>query len=288
MENEDKNAQLNALMETVLMNPEAIFQEMLELPEEVFDDISPLVLESLEKVYNDPNLQLIIAQNLNAKGVQLEDLVNSFNELLDNMEQLEGHLSVAKIDFLKRLIAITINGVSECEAVNKRTVSVAIETLSDDVKIPAYAHPGDAAVDLVSTIDIDLEPGEQALIPTGIKIALPKGYEAFVMPRSGISSKSKLRISNTPGLIDSNYRGEIKVIAENIDNPIRDITYDFLEDGSIKINSILHGSVIHIEKGMKIAQLKLNVSPVFNFVKVDKLDSDTSRGEQGFGSSGVK
>ena len=115
-------------------------------------------------------------------------------------------------------------------------------------------------------------------------MAIPKGYAMLVQPRSGLSAKTHLRVANTPGLIDSGYRGEIGVIIENNEAPIKDITYDFDENGKIIITSILHGNVCHIDKGQKIAQLRLVEVPSVSFRQVDSLD-DTERGEGGFGST---
>ena len=89
--------------------------------------------------------------------------------------------------------------------------------LDPDLPLPAYAHPGDAGADLVTTVDVTLAPGERALVPTGIAIALPDGYVALVHPRSGLAARHGLSIVNTPGTIDAGYRGEIKVLLINHD-----------------------------------------------------------------------
>lgn len=129
--------------------------------------------------------------------------------------------------------------------------------------IPVYAHPGDAGADLVSTIDLVLEPGERRLVPTGVRIALPDGCAGFVVPRSGLAAKHGITIVNAPGTIDAGYRGEIKVALLNTD---RENPYT-------------------IATGDRIAQLI--VAPVLraNFLPVDELD-ESIRGEGGFGSSG--
>ena len=129
--------------------------------------------------------------------------------------------------------------------------------------IPTYAHPGDAGADLVSTIDLVLEPGARALVPTGVRIALPDGCAAFVVPRSGLAAKHGITIVNAPGTIDAGYRGEIKVALLNTD---RDNAYA-------------------ISAGDRIAQLI--IAPVLRatFLPVNDLE-DSVRGEGGFGSSG--
>lgn len=128
---------------------------------------------------------------------------------------------------------------------------------------PAYAHPGDAGADLVSTADVRLEPGERALVPTGVRIALPEGYAGFVVPRSGLAARHGITIVNAPGTIDAGYRGEIKVALLNTD---REAAYE-------------------IAAGDRIAQLIVAPVARARFVPVDDLD-ESVRGESGFGSSG--
>ena len=94
---------------------------------------------------------------------------------------------------------------------------VQVKRLDSQVPLPVYAHPGDAGCDLVTTIDCDLAPGERALLPTGLAIALPEGFAAFVLPRSGLAAKHGIGVVNAPGTIDAGYRGEIKVCLINHD-----------------------------------------------------------------------
>ena len=96
-------------------------------------------------------------------------------------------------------------------------LSVAVVRLDADLPLPAYAHPGDAGADLLTTVDVTLAPGERALVPTGVAIALPDGYVALVHPRSGLAARHGLSIVNTPGTVDAGYRGEIKVLLVNHD-----------------------------------------------------------------------
>lgn len=147
---------------------------------------------------------------------------------------------------------------------NSEHVNLTIKRLDKDVELPQYAYPGDAGLDLRSNADLFLKPFERKLIPTGLAIAIPEGYAGFVQPRSGLALKQGLSFPNTPGLIDSHYRGELKVVAINLDpqNPIL------------------------INKGDRIAQLVIQEVPVVNLVEVKELD-ETDRGSGGFGSSGV-
>ena len=96
-------------------------------------------------------------------------------------------------------------------------LAVEVTRLDPDLPLPAYAHPGDAGADLLTTVDVTLAPGERALVPTGVAIALPEGYVALVHPRSGLAARHGLSIVNTPGTIDAGYRGEIKVMLINHD-----------------------------------------------------------------------
>jgi dUTP pyrophosphatase len=140
---------------------------------------------------------------------------------------------------------------------------VTISRLDPGVPLPAYAHPGDAGADLVTTVDLILGPGERALAPTGIAVALPEGFAAFVHPRSGLALREGLSIVNTPGTIDAGYRGEIKVLL---------------------INHDLHASV-HLTRGDRIAQLVIQRVEHVTFTEVDEL-ADSARGAGGYGSTG--
>jgi dUTP pyrophosphatase len=143
-------------------------------------------------------------------------------------------------------------------------VADSVEVLITASTVPEYAHPGDAGADLHSAEALVLAPGERALVGTGVSIALPDGYAAFVVPRSGLAAKHGVTIVNAPGTVDAGYRGEIKVTLLNTD---------------------LHKS-FSIAAGDRIAQLI--VMPVVRaaFVEVDRLPG-SQRGEGGFGSTGV-
>lgn len=132
-------------------------------------------------------------------------------------------------------------------------------------QVPAYAHPGDAGADLVSTEALRLEPGQRALVGTGVRIALPDGYVAFVVPRSGLAARHGITIVNSPGTVDAGYRGEIKVSLLNTD---ASQAYD-------------------VAVGDRIAQLIIMPFPRVRFVAVDELP-DSARGEGGFGSTGYQ
>jgi dUTP pyrophosphatase len=142
-------------------------------------------------------------------------------------------------------------------------LDVLVRRLDDGVPLPAYAQPGDAGADIVTTIDIDLEPGERAVVPTGIAIAVPEGYAAFVHPRSGLAARAGMALVNAPGTIDAGYRGELKVIVINLD-PRRTLS---------------------LHRGDRIAQLVLQRVEMGRFVEVTELP-DSVRGQDGHGSTG--
>lgn len=263
----------------------AIFTTLFELDDPQFVSISELFLEQLEIQMMDSQSLLELARNMSLKGIKPEDLIGTYEDILLNLENADykDFISPPKLDFMKRYVGIIINSINKMQEISKKTIFIPIQVM-DYGTVPQYAHIGDAGVDIVSPEEYEIPCGESVIIQTGIKMAIPKGYAMLVQPRSGLSAKTHLRIANTPGLIDSGYRGEIGVIIENNEAPIKDITYDFDENGKIIITSILHGNVCHIDKGQKIAQLRLVEVPSVSFRQVDSLD-DTERGEGGFGST---
>ena len=142
-------------------------------------------------------------------------------------------------------------------------IEIPITRLDPDLELPTYAHPGDAGLDLLSSEDIDLKPGDRAAVSTGIAVAIPEGYAGFVHPRSGRALKEGLSVANAPGTIDSGYRGEVKVILVNLDPT----------------------DPIHISRGDKIAQLVIQKVETARLIEVNELP-DSARGAGGFGSTG--
>lgn len=147
---------------------------------------------------------------------------------------------------------------------NNNEIVLPIKRLDASVELPAYAYQGDAGLDLRSSEDVSLAPFERRLVPTGLAIAIPEGYAGFVQPRSGLALREGLSMANTPGLIDSHYRGELKVCAINLDPE----------------------KTIRIERGERIAQLVIQRVPTVTLSEVEELD-ETDRGAGGFGSSGI-
>lgn len=145
------------------------------------------------------------------------------------------------------------------------TVEVLVRRVDPSAAVPGYAHPGDAGADLSTTVDVDLAPGERALVPTGMAMALPDGYAAFVHPRSGLAARLGVGMVNTPGTIDAGYRGEVKVLLINLDPAVP----------------------VHLAAGDRIAQLVVQRVERAVFSEVEELPGSV-RDTGGFGSTGVR
>jgi len=141
-------------------------------------------------------------------------------------------------------------------------IELPILRLRDDAVVPAHAYAGDAGLDLSACERVELAPGERASVGTGLAVAIPEGHAGFVQPRSGLAAKHGITIVNTPGLVDSGYRGELRVLLLNTD---REQTF-------------------LVEPGMRIAQLVVVPVPPVEVVEVDEL-RESERGVRGFGSS---
>ena len=143
---------------------------------------------------------------------------------------------------------------------------ILIKRLSKEVSLPKYETSGSSGMDLAANIDkkININPGKTAIIPTGLALSIPKGFEVQIRPRSGLAAKNKISVLNTPGTIDADYRGEIKVILINLGK-----------------------DPFEIEKGLRIAQMVVCPIVQAEFEEVNNLD-ETERGDGGFGSTGVK
>ena len=142
-------------------------------------------------------------------------------------------------------------------------IQLPIQRLRDDAVIPERAYEGDAGLDLAACDRVELGPGQRAVVGTGLAVAVPEGYAGFVQPRSGLADRHGISIVNSPGLIDSGYRGEIKVILLNTDA----------------------STPFVIDPGMRIAQLVVLPVPELDLVETDELP-ETERGVRGYGSSG--
>ena len=265
------------------------FASVLALPDEEFKTLSGIILDELNKSLNNPNDRLLLAQSFNAQGITSDEVIANFKELATQIDSIKDDvLPQAKRDFVKQIVGLMVNAIAETEGISKRIIQIPIELCHPNAKIPAYAKPGDAGMDIYALEDFEVAPGERKIIKTGLKVAIPRGYELQVRPRSGTSVKTALRVANTPGTIDSGYRDEIGVIIENIEPKIKDIAYVFDNNGNIIIKSILHGSVFNVGKGERFAQLVLNEVPSAAFYPVDSIAQIGENRGGGFGSTGKK
>ena len=289
---EERKSTFEALMaEVEKINPSmGGFEELsmlLALPEEHFAMLAPVFLEELEKSFNNVEDKLFIAQAMNAAGAKMEDLQESYTALIASLDkEFANVMSGQKIDFLKRFLSIGYNAIADIQGVTKRVIQVPIELTSEGAKIPTYANLGDGAVDLYAPCDFTIGPGETKIIPVDIKVALPYGYAFLIHPRSGLSAKTKLRVANSVGLIDSQYKGVIGVILENVEPRIKDIKYEFDDNNRPVIVAIEHGQSYTISKGDRFAQMRLVEVPSASFFQVESVDGIGDDRGGGFGSSG--
>ena len=280
--------------DTLLDETLAAFAELISQPDEVFDQLAPIILQEVVKSFDDKALCQKLVEEFDAEYIN-QDIDEVKEKQIEAIKQAFSEYSENKVNFLTRLISISFNIYKREKNKDKQSITIPIE-LSEGVQLPTYFYDGDSGMDVRAIENIDIAPGETKLIDTGIKVAIPKGYEIQVRAKSGRSLKTKLRMGNSIGTIDSNYRGSIGIIAENIEPKIKDIDYEAIWDyelGAIdylKIKSITYGSSIHIAKGEKIAQLVLCKVEKANFVQVDNINDIPSdgRADGGFGSTGDK
>jgi dUTP pyrophosphatase len=179
------------------------------------------------------------------------------------LNEIEGDetLSPNKKEMLTTLIKGSLELTFDMVKNPRERISVKIQKIVPEAILPSYAHDSDAGADIYSLEEVTLKPHTTALIRTGIKVAIPGGYEIQIRPRSGLSLKTPLRVANAPGTIDSAYRGEVCVIMENTGNISQTI-----------------------KAGDKIAQMVIAPVPMIVWEETDTLD-DTDRGDGGFGST---
>lgn len=265
-----------------------ILASLLSLPEDQFALLAPVFLEEMEHGYNDPATQLVLVQMYNLQGVKEEDLREEYFKLADAIDEVADQFSAQKRDFLKQMLFLNLNVMAAAEGIAKRIINIPIELCHPNAKMPAYAHLTDAGMDVYALEDITIAPGETRLVPTGIKVALPAGYELQVRPKSGRCLKTKLRVANTPGTIDAGYRDEIGVIIDNIDAPIRKIHIPE-SNRPLTIGDVEFGQSYTIGKGEKFAQLVLSEVPKVAWYQVESVaNTEGENRNGGFGSTGLQ
>lgn len=177
--------------------------QLLVLEDESFRTIAPVILNSIQDQVKSVEYRTEMIQQLSGKNLTAQDLAEEYQKISGVIDESSEELTEEKKDFLKQIFVIIYNSMIELVNGDLHLIQIPIELCSPDAKIPTYAHEGDAGMDVYSTIDCTLAPGESKIIPLGFKVAIPEGYELQVRPRSGLSAKTHLRVANAPGTIDS-------------------------------------------------------------------------------------
>lgn len=245
-------------------NDMANFFQLLELPDEKFEQIYPQIKGVFAETFKSPDFQSDVIRNAKIysqiNSVDIEAEKAAVQELVEEIKQ-DDSISEHKREILVSILEASALATYELLEVPRERIEVKIQKINDNAKLPEYAHITDAGADIFANETVVFEPGETKIVPTGIKVAIPAGYEIQIRPRSGMSLKTGMRIANAPGTIDSDYRGEVGVIMTN--------TFD---------------SKWTIMSGDKIAQMVIAPVPMIKWIETDNLD-ETERGEGGFGST---
>lgn len=235
--------------------------QILELPDEQFDAIASEINETFKNAFFAPETKKALLNSLaTMPNVDIEKERAYVKALIEEIQN-DGELSANKKDFLTSIMNQSVELLDSVLKNPREEVEVKITKIHENAVIPTYAHDSDAGADIYAVENITIKPNSTEIIPTGIKVEIPLGYEIQIRPRSGLSAKTKLRIANAPGTIDAEYRGEIGVIMTNT------------------------GNLSHtINKGDKIAQMVIMPVPMIKWIETEEL-SETERGEGGYGST---
>ncbi len=242
------------------------FIKMMTMPDDEFKKVYDVFKENMEeafdtKEYREQVINLMKnypSGNIDGELAAMEDAIKDFTTSINEDEEL----SKEKKDVLSLVINKSFSSLSKIMENPRNMVKVKVQRLKDSIKLPTYAHPTDAGADIAAAETVTIEPNSTTLVPTGLKFAIPKGYEISIRPRSGLSLNTPLRIANSPATIDAQYRGEVKIIMTNTgDKPYT------------------------INEGDRIAQAIINPVPMIEWEEVSILDS-TDRNDKGFGSTG--
>lgn len=242
------------------------FIEILSYPDEQFDVMYPFLKESLLKTYESEEFQKDMLKQMSVLPLgSVEESRAAIEDFLQIFDEDET-ISDKKKAFIHTMMESVLDVYARLLVSGRQTVKVKITKLNPDAIIPEYAHVTDAGCDVCAVEEVTIGAGETKIVKTGLAVAIPVGYEIQVRPRSGLSYKTKLRVANAPGTIDTDYRGEIGIIINNTgDTPYV------------------------VDKGMKIAQLLIAPTPMITWEEVDSVEElgSTDRGAGGFGSTGV-
>ena len=262
-----------------------MLETLFDVSDEDFEELHPHFLAVFTSLMSEPAVESELRLTILTQNYTLNNIEDEFEKAIEAIEDIK-EFGDSKKDFLKEICTITVNKIKKIIDESQASIHIPCQ-LDEDVQLPVYAHKTDAGLDIYAREEITIAPGETKIIGTGIRTAIPEGYAILIQPRSGQSVKTKLRIANTPGLIDSGYRDEIGVIIENIEPPFKDIDYDFDDNGEIHIKSILHGQSYTIAEGQRFAQMRLVQVPKAEFVQVESVGEIGEDRGGGFGSTGI-
>ena len=298
MSNEEKMEAFNNismdsldLLDKAINDPESnglkVFFALLMMPDEDFEILRPLFQEELIKAYSEPQAQMQLVQAFALSGISIEELVNHTDEIVESMfSDPEIELNESKKDFLRIIFTAAANSVSSSTINPAHIVEIPVEICRENAKLPTYATNGSGAMDIYSPEEYNIECGQTVIIPIGIKVSIPHGYALLIQPRSGMSARMKIRIPNSPGLIDEDYHEEIGVIVENTDVSVKDVDIDPASDHAQLIKE--YGRLLTIGKGERFAQMRLVEVPRVKWREVNSLGTQIEDHGKGFGSTGVK
>lgn len=269
----------------------SVLISVLTLPLDEFRVYAPFFLTQVANSFTDTKLRYLVSSRMEPQDVDgISAAILSLNDSIAELAEKEGiDLEEEKRDFILRLGALYINFLTEVVGEKDNVVLLMQvgnkDVSADDVVVPNYAHTSDSGMDLYSTEEYDIAPGETVAVHTGIHFSIPEGYEIQIRNKSGIAKKTKLRVANQVGTIDSGYQGEIIVLLENIASPVK--TLEVSSEGLV--TNIEYNPSFHIDKNQKVAQAVLCKVSQATLMQVDSVNGnvETSRGDGGFGSTGV-
>jgi len=270
---------LDEILDQDTTNGLALLAGLFSLNDEDFEILRPLIQDTMVEAYNDPQTQMQLVQTLAQSGISVDDVLNHTDEIIEQLFN-EVELSESKKDLFRFMFSAVANSISTSTINPAHIVEIPVEICREGARLPMYATNGSGAMDIYSIDEVTIHPGECKIVPIGIKVAIPHGYGLLIQPRSGLSVKTKMRIANTPGLVDEDYHEEIGVIVENITPPLLDM------DDSIE--SKLYGSDVIIGAGERFAQMRLVEIPRVKWREVTKLGTQIEDHGAGFGATGVK
>lgn len=238
------------------------FNYLFDMPDDLFKTVYPTMVSEFKKALESGEFD----KEYSEKSLEeVERSIVEIDNLLDeirNTEEFREELIEEKIEFLELILESSKEALLKIP--HRNSVKVSIELCRPNAVIPTYANPTDAGCDVYAAEPITLEAGETAIVPTGLKLAIPVGWMVSIRPRSGLSLKTNLRIANAPGTIDSLYRDEVGVIMTNIGTEAE------------KINV-----------GDRVVQMVIEKTPMIKFEQVDDITTIEGNRGGGYGSSGI-